>query len=160
MRRTAWMYFGGLASDRADLAAGASSRSGRLGFAAEPSSPSLGATAVGDDLRDQACNVFCSAPVHCDIVLTGVRDAITATLTEHRLARQRWAAEIGEVYARRCGVEIVRVLPGVDAPANVDPRRRKSLLGGSTDQERWLVWWRKKEDADNSRARHHADSER
>jgi hypothetical protein len=127
---------------------------------ARPSSRSLGVAVVGDELWDHACNVFCSPPVHCELVLSRARDVITATLSEHRLARERWAAEIGEAYARRCGVEIVRVLPRVDAPGDADPRLRMSLLGGSTDQERWLVWWRKKEDADNSRARHHADTER
>jgi hypothetical protein len=46
--------------------------------------------------------------------------------------RQRWAAEIGEAYARRCGVEIVRVLPGVDAPGDVDPRLEVSGHPGVT----------------------------
>jgi hypothetical protein len=64
--------------------------------------------------------------------------------------RSRWSS----------GVEMVRVLPGVDASDDVDPRLRKGLLGGPTDQERWLVWWRKKEDADHPRAGHHAEAER
>ena len=109
---------------------------------------------------DRACNVFCSPPVHCEVVLTGARDVISATLSECRLARHGWGAEIGEANAHRCRVEIVRVLPGVDAPNDVDPRLRISLLGGSTDQERWLVWWREKEDTKDPTTRHHADAER